>query len=177
LAEIADGEIEPRLHLPIGVLGEADRARHGDPFEPRGDVDAVAHQIAVALHDVAQMYADAELDAPILGHAGIALHHRILDLDRAAHGVDDATELHQRAVAVRLTTHPLCTAMVGSIRSLRNARSRASVWSSSMPVSRLKPTTSAARIAASFLVSVTRPSATCSLAWRRGFTITSTRRD
>ena len=32
---------------------------------------------------------------------------------------------------VRLTTRPLCTAMVGSIRSLRSARSRASVRSSS----------------------------------------------
>src|SRR5438034_1590805 len=55
---------------------------------------------------------------------------------------------------VRFTTRPLCTAMVGSIRSLRSARSRANVRSSSAPVSRLNPTTSAARIAASFLVSV-----------------------
>ena len=44
--------------------------------------------------------------------------------------------------------------MVGSIGSLRSARSRASVRSSSAPVSRLTPTTSAARIAASFLLSV-----------------------
>jgi hypothetical protein len=34
---------------------------------------------------------------------------------------------------VRLTTRPSCTAMVGSIRSLRSARSRASVRSSSEP--------------------------------------------
>jgi hypothetical protein len=41
-------------------------ARLGDPQEPRGDVDAVAHQIAVALlDDIAQMNADAELDAPL----------------------------------------------------------------------------------------------------------------
>src|ERR1700683_3923498 len=46
--------------------------------------------------------------------------------------------------------------MVGSIRSLRSARSRASVRSSSAPVSRLNPTTSAARIAASFRVSAMR---------------------
>ena len=38
---------------------------------------------------------------------------------------------------VRFTTRPLCTAMVGSIRSLRSARSRASVRSSSAPASRL----------------------------------------
>ena len=43
--------------------------------------------------------------------------------------------------------------MVGSIRSLRSARSRASVRSSSEPASLLYPTTSDASIAASFRVS------------------------
>src|SRR5262250_1204332 len=55
---------------------------------------------------------------------------------------------------VRFTTRPLWTATVGSIRSLRSARSLARVRSSSAPASRLNPTTSAARIAASFLDSV-----------------------
>src|SRR5271157_1164533 len=41
------------------------------------------------------------------------------------------------------------------MRSLRSARRRASVRSSSAPARRLKPTTSAARIAASFRVSLT----------------------
>ncbi len=59
---------------------------------------------------------------------------------------------------VRLNTRPLCTAMVGSITSLRSALSRAKVRSSSLPVSRLKPTTSAARIAASFRFPVMHPS-------------------
>src|SRR4051794_31551760 len=57
---------------------------------------------------------------------------------------------------VRFTIRPLWTAIVGSIKSLRSARNLASVRSSSAPVSRLKPTTSAARIAASFLDSVMR---------------------
>jgi hypothetical protein len=34
-AEIADLEIEARLHLSIGVFGQADRARLGDAFEER----------------------------------------------------------------------------------------------------------------------------------------------
>src|SRR5580704_17974306 len=42
--------------------------------------------------------------------------------------------------------------MVGSIRSLRSARSRASVRSSSAPASLLYPATSATRMAASFRV-------------------------
>src|SRR4249920_2867054 len=54
---------------------------------------------------------------------------------------------------VRLTTRPLCTAMVGSIRSLRSARSLARVRSSSEPASLLYPAKSAARMAASLRVS------------------------
>ena len=51
-AEIGDAaQIEPSLDLAaIRVLGQADRARQpADALQPRGDVDAVAHQIAVAL--------------------------------------------------------------------------------------------------------------------------------
>jgi hypothetical protein len=92
--EIGDGHIEPAAHLSIGVLGQADRARPSDPFEPRGDVDAVAHQIAVALlDDVAQVDADPELDAALGRQASVALDHAVLHLDRAAHGVDHAAEL------------------------------------------------------------------------------------
>src|SRR5271169_4804099 len=65
---------------------------------------------------------------------------------------------------VRLTTRPLCTEIVGSIRSLRSARRRARVRSSSAPVSRLNPTTSAARIAASFRFSL-MPASSPRRAW------------
>ena len=99
-AEIADLEIEPLLHLPIGVLGKADRAGLGDAFEPGGDIDAVPHEIAVALlDDVAEMNADAEFDAPLRRHAGVALDEAGLHFDRAAHRVDDAAELDDCAVA------------------------------------------------------------------------------
>ena len=39
-AEVADREIEPPFHLPIGVLRQADRARLANAFEPRRDIDA-----------------------------------------------------------------------------------------------------------------------------------------
>ena len=106
-AEIGDREIEPPLDLPIGVLGQTDRARLGDALQSRGDVDAVAHQVAVALlDDVAEMNADPKDDAAILGHAGVALDHGVLHLDGAAHGVDDAAELDEAPSPVRLTTRP-----------------------------------------------------------------------
>ena len=108
MAEIADHEIEPRAHLPVGVLGKTDRAGLGDAFQPRGDIDAVAHEIAVALlDDVAQMHADAEFDAAIRRHARVALDHRVLNFDRAPHRIDDAAELDERAVAGALDDAPV----------------------------------------------------------------------
>ena len=59
-AEIADLEIESRLDLPEGVVGDANPSGLGDPLQARGDIDAVAHQVAVAFLDhVAEMDADA----------------------------------------------------------------------------------------------------------------------
>jgi len=54
--------------LPVGLLGETDRPGLGDALEPRGDIDAVAHEVAVGfLDNVAQVDADAKLDAAVLG--------------------------------------------------------------------------------------------------------------
>ena len=50
--------------LLVGRAREADGVRFGDAFEAGCDVDAIAHQIAVGLlDDVAEMNADAKLDA------------------------------------------------------------------------------------------------------------------
>ena len=107
-AQIAHGKIEPRLHLPIGVLGKTDGAGLGDAFQSRGDIDAVAHQIAVALLDhVAEMDADAELDAALGRKAGVALDHTVLHLDGAAHGIDHAAELNDGSVAGALDHAPI----------------------------------------------------------------------
>ena len=102
-AEIGDFHVEPASDLTIGVLGETDRARRGDPLEPGGDIDAIAHQIAVGLlHDIAEMDADTKFNALLLREARIAINHAVLDFDGAAHGVDDAAELDERAVAGQL---------------------------------------------------------------------------
>ena len=108
LAEIGDLHIEPAAYLAIGVLGQTDRARLCDPLQSRGDVDAVAHEVAVGLLDhVAEVDADAEHDAAVLGNAGIAFDHGVLNLDRAAHRVDDAAELDNAAVAGALDDAPM----------------------------------------------------------------------
>ena len=63
--------------------------RERSVVKPRSDVDAVAHEVAVALlDDIAEMNANPELDALLGRHAGVALDHGGLDFDRAAHRVD-----------------------------------------------------------------------------------------
>ena len=59
------------------------------------------------LDDVAQMNADAELDAALGRHAGVALDHAVLHLDRAAHRVDHAAKLDEAAVAGALDDAPV----------------------------------------------------------------------
>ena len=86
--------------MPISVFGKADRAGRGHTFQSRGDINAIAHQVAVALLDhIAEMNADPELDAALWWKAGVALDHAILHLDGTAHGVDHATKLHETPVA------------------------------------------------------------------------------
>ena len=99
-AEISDLHLEPAAHLPVGVLGKTDRARLRNSLKPRGDIDAVAHQVAVALlNDVADMNPDAKFDSPALRHTRVALEDAVLDLDRAADRVHDAAKLDDASVA------------------------------------------------------------------------------
>jgi hypothetical protein len=106
-AEIMDRQIEPSLDLPIGLLGETNRAGLGYAFQPSGDVHSVAHQVAVGLlDDIAQMNADPELDALVRRNTRVAFDHSDLDFDRAAHCVDDAAELGDEPVARALDDTP-----------------------------------------------------------------------
>src|SRR5208282_42502 len=100
LTEIAYGQIKPGLYLAIGVFGETDSAGLGDSLQSRGDIDAVAHQVAIALFDhIAQMNANAKFDAALGRHASITFKHAALNLDCTAYGVDHAAELDECSVA------------------------------------------------------------------------------
>ena len=69
-------------------------------FQPRSDIDAVAHQVAVAFLDhIAKMDADAELDAALGWQARVALDHPVLHLDGTAHRVHHTAELDEDAIA------------------------------------------------------------------------------
>ena len=74
--------------------------RLANPLEPGRDVHPITHEVAVRFLDhVAKMNPDAKLDTPLRWQAGVALDHARLHLEGAAHGVDDAAELYDRAVA------------------------------------------------------------------------------
>jgi hypothetical protein len=73
----------------------------------RAAIDAIAHQIAVALlDDIAEVNADPKLNSALGRHAGVAFDHRVLNFDGAAHRVDDAAELDESAVASALDHAP-----------------------------------------------------------------------
>ena len=69
-------------------------------FQPRGDLDAIAHQIAVTIFDdIPEVNANAEDHASVLRQAGVALDHGVLHFDGAAHGVDHAAEFDESSIA------------------------------------------------------------------------------
>src|SRR5207248_11082169 len=77
----------------------ANRARLGEAFQPRGDVDAVTEEIGAIDHDIADMHADTEQHRLIRGTARILDGYGGLHRDRALYGIDRAGEVCDDAVA------------------------------------------------------------------------------
>jgi hypothetical protein len=90
---IVEGDIETILYLLVGRGAQVDPARRGQGFEPSSDIDPVAKDVAVLDDDIAYIDAHAEFDAPSRRNCGVAGSHLTLQLHRAAHRVDDASEL------------------------------------------------------------------------------------
>ena len=108
LPEIDELFFDLVANLPIGILRYANPANLANAFQARGDIDAVAHEIAVALLDnIAQMNADAKFDTALRRKTGIALDHAALHFDGAAHGVDDAAKLDDGSIARALDHAPV----------------------------------------------------------------------
>jgi hypothetical protein len=102
------------------------------------------------VNDVAGVDTDTEVDALGLGPIGVAVRHCLLNHDGAVHGVDRG-ELDQDAVAGGLED---AVPVLGDQRVDQFgpcAFEEARVPSSSVPISREYPATSAQRIAASRL--------------------------
>ena len=84
----------------------ADPARLRQGFEPRGDVHTVTVDVTAILDDVAEIDPNTKLNALLFRYSGVAFSHLVLNLDRAAHRVDNACELDEQPVAGRLDDAP-----------------------------------------------------------------------
>ena len=67
-----------------------------------GDIDPVAVDVLSIHHDVAEIDADPEYHAIVLGDHRFGGQHAPLNGDRAVDGIDHAGELHQRAIPHQL---------------------------------------------------------------------------
>ena len=86
-----------------GGAGNHHAAGRRERLEARGDIHAVAVEVAIVLvDDVAEVDADAKADTLGFGDVAFPLGHAALDEHRAADRVDDAGELAQGAVAHQL---------------------------------------------------------------------------
>jgi hypothetical protein len=83
LAEI-EGEVEAVAHLLVYRGAEANPARLSQRFEPGGNIDAVAEDVAILDVDVAEIDAHAKFDAALWRCCGVAGDHLALHLDRTA---------------------------------------------------------------------------------------------
>ena len=148
LPDVLERVREPVADMVANRARDAHAAQLCQGLQPSSDVDTVAVDVVAVNDHVAQINADAEYDALVLGHIGVAVSHRSLDLKGAADSIDDTGEFRQYAVAGSLDERPRCSAIFGSTSWRRCAFRRSSVPSSSAPISREYPATSAARIAA-----------------------------
>ena len=99
LAQVLERILPHLAHMVAHPARDADTPRQCQRFEARRDIDAVAEDIAVLNHDVADVDSDAELHA-VFGRLTLAGDGEVLlDPHGAIEGVDDTRELCQHAVA------------------------------------------------------------------------------
>src|SRR5437763_4316022 len=72
LAEIDELGGDPSPHLAPGIGGDADAAGRCEALEPRRDIDAVTIDVVRRHDDVAEIDADAQLDAVVRRQPGVA---------------------------------------------------------------------------------------------------------
>ncbi len=87
------------LICSLAARVDADAARLGQRFEPRGNVDAVAENVVAVDDDVADIDADPENDPLVVRDVRIAPQHRALHFHGKRDSIDHAGEFEQHAVA------------------------------------------------------------------------------
>ena len=119
-AEILERKRQPVANVVVDGIGNEHPSRLGQRFEPRRDIHPIAENVVFLNDHVAEVDADVKSDALFLSHLGLALGHAALDLHGAPHGIHDALELRQQAVAGVLYDPASVLAIFG-LTSSRNA--------------------------------------------------------
>ena len=97
LAEILEYEIEPIAQM-IPHTAKRGTTAFGQAFKAGGDIDAIAKDVTVLHHDVADIDADPKAHGRLRVRS-IGYFQRLLNSDRARDRVEHARELGQHAVA------------------------------------------------------------------------------
>src|SRR5476649_1301081 len=85
LAQIFETEAELVAHLIMNDARNHDSTGIGERLQPRCHVDTVAKDVVTVDHNVADIDADAELDAAVGLNANVPLDHSALNINGAAH--------------------------------------------------------------------------------------------
>src|SRR5215469_9323716 len=136
VAHVLEGDGELVTHLISYHPADADAARFRQAFKARCDVDPVTEDVVVVDDDVAEIDADAEIDAPFGLHTAIACGHFALHFDRATNRIDHARKLAKETVARRVDDAAAVLPDLRVDNSRRSAFSTASVPSSFAPIRR-----------------------------------------
>jgi hypothetical protein len=99
LAQIVESHAGTMTQVIVQAPRDADLAALDQPLEPSSDVHAVAEDVVVLDHDVADIDADPEAHPASLRLASVGPLKRRLDLDRAVNCVEHAGEFGEHAVA------------------------------------------------------------------------------
>jgi len=105
------------LDLVEHLARDTNTARFSQCLYPRGDVDPIAIDLLPIDHHIAEVDADAKFHAAIDREVSVPGFELLLDLDRAAHGVDHTGKLGQDAIARRAhdTTMALMNKGIGDL--------------------------------------------------------------
>jgi hypothetical protein len=99
LTHVVERVGQPVADLVAHRPGNADPSGLGERLQARCDIDSVAEDVAVFGDHVAEVDADPEPDAPLVGDHGLTVDHPALHFGGAAHRVNDAPEFREQAVA------------------------------------------------------------------------------
>ena len=88
----------------VGVVSPV-LMRLAQTIYPGGNMHAIPKYIVVLDDNVAEIDADTELDASVLGGVRVPIRHSLLERDGTPHGINDAGELGKQPVPRRLD-HP-----------------------------------------------------------------------